>query len=129
MRGGREKLPTIAIIAHYDTLSIVPELTKGIDTNGSGAVALLELARLFDILYSDTKTKGNYNFVFVLTGGGRLNYEGAKYWLDKLDHQILDNLEFVLCLEALAGEHLYLHISQKTTDEKIIRLYKVRTFF
>lgn len=62
-----------------------------------------------------------------MTGGGRLNYEGSKNYLKKItqDVAMMDSLEFVLCLEAIAGEHLYLHLSQKTNEEKIIRLYKV----
>jgi hypothetical protein len=62
--------------------------------------------------------------MFVLTSGGRLNYEGARNWLAKLDHKTLDNLQFVLCLESLASDKLYLHVSEKSTDENVIRLFK-----
>lgn len=50
----------------------------GSDSNGSGVVALLEMARLFSILYSNSKTKGNYNLLFGLTSGGPYNYNGTQ---------------------------------------------------
>ena len=49
----------------------------GSDSNGSGAVALLEIARLFSILYSNPKTRGRYNLLFGLTSGGPYNYNGT----------------------------------------------------
>lgn len=49
----------------------------GSDSNGSGVVALLEIARLFSILYSSPKTRGRYNILFALTSGGPYNYNGT----------------------------------------------------
>ena len=49
----------------------------GSDSNGSGIVALLEVARLFSILYSNPKTRGQYNLLFGLTSGGPYNYNGT----------------------------------------------------
>jgi hypothetical protein len=40
-------------------------------------VALLELARLFSLLYSNPKTRGRYNLLFGLTSGGPYNYNGT----------------------------------------------------
>jgi hypothetical protein len=57
----------------------------------------------------------------VLSGGGRLNYAGTNNWVNRLGNEVLDNLEFVLCLETISTENLYLHISKKTQD---VRLYK-----
>jgi Zn-dependent M28 family amino/carboxypeptidase len=50
----------------------------GSDSNGSGVVALLEIARLFSRLYSNPKTRGKYNLLFGLTSGGPYNYNGTK---------------------------------------------------
>ena len=49
----------------------------GSDSNGSGIVALLEIARLFSLLYSSPKTRGRYNLLFGLTSGGPYNYNGT----------------------------------------------------
>lgn len=50
----------------------------GSDSNGSGVVALLEVARLFSLLYSNPKTRGHYNILFGLTSGGPYNYNGTR---------------------------------------------------
>jgi hypothetical protein len=52
-------------------------LSVGSDSNGSGVVALLEIARLFSRLYSNPKTRGKYNLLFGLTSGGPYNYNGT----------------------------------------------------
>ena len=50
----------------------------GSDSNGSGIVGLLEIARLFSLLYSNPKTRGRYNLLFGLTSGGPYNYNGTQ---------------------------------------------------
>lgn len=111
------KTHTIAVVAHYDSFGIAPELSFGADSNGSGVAMLLELMRLFSILYSDAKTHGRYNIIFLLSGGGKLNYQGSKKWLedqlDSLDGSIIQDASYVMCLDSLASnDALYMHVSK-----------------
>eukprot|EP00761_Pharyngomonas_kirbyi_P001409 gb/GECH01001413.1/.p1 GENE.gb/GECH01001413.1/~~gb/GECH01001413.1/.p1 ORF type:complete len:594 (+),score=143.80 gb/GECH01001413.1/:1-1782(+) len=136
--------PSIALVAHYDTLGVAPTAVRGIDDNGSGVVAVLELAHMFHKLHetSNGAFASPYHLVFLLTGGGRLNYAGAQHWtrggsrrsngggdddvseMSPFEQGLAENVAFALCLEALSGDHLYLHVSQKTKDEDILRLYQ-----
>ncbi|XP_034164452.1 nicalin-1 isoform X2 [Pangasianodon hypophthalmus] len=115
---GGEDLPTIVLVAHYDSFGVAPWLAYGADSNGSGVAVLLELARLFSRLYSHKRTHAGYNLLFFLSGGGKFNYQGTKRWLeDNLDHTesslLQDNVAFVLCLDTLGnGDSLYLHVSK-----------------
>lgn len=54
----------------------------GAESNGSGVSMLLELARVFSVLYSMPKSRPKHNLVFLLTGAGKLNYQGSKKWLE-----------------------------------------------
>jgi len=130
------RTPTIAIVAHYDTLGVTPPLARGADSNGSGVATLLGLLKLFSSLYKDARTKGEYNLVFVLTAGGPLNFAGSEHWLDTVDMRVLETLEFVLCLDSIAGsggslaeeegeggEGLFLHISRPPKEDAIKSLY------
>ncbi|XP_062868547.1 BOS complex subunit ncln [Trichomycterus rosablanca] len=115
---GAEELPTIVLVAHYDSFGVAPWLSHGADSNGSGVAVLLELARLFSRLYSHKRTHAGYNLLFFLSGGGKFNYQGTKRWLeDNLDHTesslLQDNVAFVLCLDTLGnGDNLHLHVSK-----------------
>lgn len=91
-------LPTILLVAHYDTLASAASLAVGADGNGSGVVAVLELARLLSRLYRQPRNRVAVNFVFLLTGGGRVNYYGAEAWLASVDKDVLDRVDFALCL-------------------------------
>lgn len=42
-----EQLSTLALVTHYDSFSVVPELTQGGNNNISGVAAFFELARIF----------------------------------------------------------------------------------
>ncbi|XP_066996614.2 BOS complex subunit ncln [Anabrus simplex] len=115
--GVEEKLPTIVIVAHYDSFGVAPELSFGVDSNGSGVSVLLELARLFSQLYASAKTHARHNLIFLLTGAGKLNYQGSKKWLedqlDGLEGSLVQDASFVLCLDSLASaDGLYLHVSK-----------------
>lgn len=115
---GGEDLPTIVVVAHYDSFGVAPWLSYGADSNGSGVSMLLELARLFSKLYTYKRTHAGYNLLFFLSGGGKFNYQGTKRWLeDNLDHTdsslLQDNVAFVLCLDTLGnGDSLHLHVSK-----------------
>ncbi|XP_028262524.1 nicalin-1 [Parambassis ranga] len=116
--GAGEDAPTIVITAHYDTYGLAPWLSFGADSNGSGVTILMELARLFNKLYSNPSTRPQYNLMFSLTGGGKYNFLGTKRWIEEnLDHAesslLHDNVAFVLCLDTLgSGDELYMHVSR-----------------
>ncbi|XP_051933226.1 nicalin-1-like [Hippocampus zosterae] len=116
--GAGEDIPTIVITAHYDSYGLAPWLSYGADSNGSGVIILLELARLFQMLYSSPSTRPRYHLMFSLTGGGKQNFFGTKKWIEEnLDHAesslLHDNVAFVLCLDTLAnGDELYTHVSR-----------------
>ncbi|XP_058493896.1 BOS complex subunit ncln isoform X2 [Solea solea] len=115
---GGEDLPTIVVVAHYDSFGVAPWLSYGADSNGSGVSMLLELARLFSKLYTYKRTHAAYNLLFFVSGGGKFNYQGTKRWLEEnLDHTdsslLQDNVAFVLCLDTLGnGDSLHLHVSK-----------------
>lgn len=115
--GVDEQLPTIGVVTHYDTFGVAPSLAFGSDDNGSGVVALLELARLFSRLYADSRMQAKYNLVFFLSGGGKFNYQGTKRWLEEnLDNpetSVLSEVDFVLCLDSISKtDNLFLHVSK-----------------
>ncbi|KAF7493354.1 hypothetical protein SSS_09998 [Sarcoptes scabiei] len=122
--GVENHIPTYVIVSHYDSYSIVPSLSYGIDSNASGLIIFFELMRIFSKLYSDTKTRPKANLVFLLTGGGNLNYFGTKKWLiQNLDPSassssisLFENLKFAICLESLAdsmnGNGLFMYVSK-----------------
>ncbi|KAK2164437.1 hypothetical protein LSH36_63g03013 [Paralvinella palmiformis] len=115
--GIEEQLPTVAIVAHYDAFGIAPSLSFGSDSNGSGVVALLEMARLFSKLYTSSRTHAKYNMLFLLSGAGKYNYQGTRRWiedqLDSSENSLLSDVSYVLCVDAIGnGDSLYLHVSK-----------------
>ena len=120
-----DTLPTIAVVASYDALAAAPGLARSVNTGASGAVALLEVARIFNRLYSDFRTQGSYNLLFVLTGLDRVNYLSTKNWLRNIDSRILESMEFALCLDRLAASSapLYLHVSKLPKSPEIASWY------
>lgn len=120
--GIEEQLPNVVIVAHYDSFGIAPGLSEGADSNGSGVIALLELARLFSKLYTNSRTHAKYNLVFLLTGGGKLNYQGTKRWiedtLESADNNQLLDVAYVLCLDTIgSGNTLNLHVSKPPRED------------
>ncbi|XP_047139555.1 BOS complex subunit ncln isoform X1 [Hydra vulgaris] len=116
-QGLEDQLPTVAIVTHYDSFSIVPKLSYGADATASGVVALLELARLFNLLYSEVSTRPKYNLLFLLAGGGKFNYQGTKKWIEQnvesSEISLLAEADYVLCIDAIGqGNSLNLHVSK-----------------
>lgn len=101
--GDSTQIPTIAIVASYDTFGAAPALSVGSDSNGSGVVALLEIARLFSMLYSNPKTRGRYNLLFGLTSGGPYNYNGTQKWLRSLDQRLRESIDYAICLNSIGS--------------------------
>ena len=78
-------------------LIYLQELSFGADSNASGVSMLLELVRLFSHLYANPKSHAHYNIIFLLSGAGKLNYQGSKKWLeDQLD--VLDSSLIQVCV-------------------------------
>ncbi|XP_076167862.1 BOS complex subunit ncln [Ptiloglossa arizonensis] len=112
-----EKLPTIALVTHYDSIGVAPELSFGADSNASGMAMLLEIARLFSTLYSTSRSRPQYNIVFIITGAGKLNYQGSKKWLedqlDGLEGSIIQDAAYVVCLDTVStSDNIYVHVSK-----------------
>lgn len=118
-QGVRHKLPTVALLAHYDAMGLSPSLSYGVDSNASGAAAIIELARLFSRLYNNPNHRPKYNLVFILSGGGKFNFFGTKAFLEEQvessDSTLLSSADYTLCLDTLAtagSSNLFLHFSK-----------------
>ncbi|XP_063982340.1 BOS complex subunit ncln [Diachasmimorpha longicaudata] len=126
--GVEEKLPTVALVAHYDSSSVATELSFGAESNASGVAMLLELARLFSALYSINKSRAKYNIVFILSGAGKLNYQGSKKWLedqfDGVDSSVIQDASYVICLDSVSkSDDLYLHVSKPPKENSFGSLF------
>ncbi|MCD7449976.1 hypothetical protein HAX54_002693 [Datura stramonium] len=124
--GDSNQLPTIAIVASYDTFGAAPALSVGSDSNGSGVVALLEIARLFSALYSNPKTRGRYNLLFGLTSGGPYNYNGTQKWLRSFDQRLRESIDYAICLNSVGslGNQLHLHVSKPPENAYIQQIFQ-----
>ncbi|XP_071104679.1 BOS complex subunit ncln-like [Haliotis cracherodii] len=121
-KGIEEQLPTVVIVAHYDATGVAPALAFGADSNGSGVIALMELARLFAKLYTNSRTHAKYNLVFLLSGGGKFNYQGTKKWIEDnmeaADGNLLVDVAYVMCLDTIGnGDTLNLHVSKPPRED------------
>jgi hypothetical protein len=115
----KEKSPTLAFVAHYDSAGIAPGITKASDSNGSGVAALLELFTVFQKFYSGENSP-NYNLLFIFSAGGKYNYQGSRQFLDALSEK--ENIRLVTCLDSLgAGNDLYMQVSKIPKDDAIAK--------
>jgi len=120
--GFQDKLPSILIVAHYDSFGLAPELSYGADSNGSGAAILLLLAKILSRVYAE-KNRPKYNIMFILSGGGKLNYLGSKNWIEQQMEKsnTLQDVSFVLCLDSLGSDkNIYAHVSKPPKDDSKI---------
>lgn len=124
--GDSNQLPTIVIVAPYDTFGAAPALAVGSDSSGSGVVALLEIARLFSILYSNPKTRGRYNLLFGLTSGGPYNYNGTHKWLRSLDQRLRESIDYAICLNSIGSwdTDLWVHVSKPPENAYIKQIFE-----
>ncbi|KAL7116052.1 hypothetical protein ACP275_04G218700 [Erythranthe tilingii] len=124
--GDSNQLPTIAVVASYDTFGAAPALSVGSDSSGSGVVALLEMARLFSILYSNPKTRGSYNLLFALTSGGPYNYNGTNKWLRSLDQRVRETIDYSICLNSIGSvsNELWIHVSKPPDNVYIKQIFE-----
>ncbi|KAM3191372.1 hypothetical protein ACQJBY_068951 [Aegilops geniculata] len=124
--GDAEQLPTIAIVANYDTFGAAPALSVGSDSNGSGAVALLEIARIFSRLYSSPKTRGKFNLLFGLTSGGPYNYNGTSKWLRSFDQRGRESIDYAICLNSVGSwsNDLWMHVSKPPENPYIKQIFE-----
>ncbi|MBA0655173.1 hypothetical protein Goklo_007687 [Gossypium klotzschianum] len=124
--GDTNQLPTIAIVASYDTFGAAPALSVGSDSNGSGVVALLEIARLFCLLYSNPKTRGRYNLLFGLTSGGPYNYNGTQKWLRSFDQRLRESIDYAICLNSIGSwdNELWIHVSKPPENAYIKQIFE-----
>lgn len=123
--GDSSQLPTIAIVASYDTFGAAPALSVGSDSNGSGVVTLLEIARLFSLLYSNPRTRGRYNLLFGLTSGGPYNYNGTHKWLRSFDQRVHESIDYAICLNSVGSSNnkLWVHVSKPPENAYIRQIY------
>jgi len=102
----------------------------GADSNGSGVSALLEAARVLSRLFRAKHTQPAANLLFLLAGGGPLNYQGSKRFLeDQLDNSedsLLSSApsKLVLCLDGLASSPvLRLHVSKPPKEGTLMAAF------
>uniref|UniRef100_A0A803PYF5 Uncharacterized protein n=1 Tax=Cannabis sativa TaxID=3483 RepID=A0A803PYF5_CANSA len=111
-------------------------LSVGSDSNGSGAVALLEIARLFFILYSNPNTRGSYNLLFGLTSGGPYNYNGTQESLivkfayysgfQSVDQRLRESIDYAICLNSVGSwdNELWIHVSKPPENTYIKQIFE-----
>nr|CAB3264233.1 nicalin-1-like [Phallusia mammillata] len=130
--GMEEQLPTIAIVAHYDAFGIAPYLSHGANSDASGVVTLLELARVLGKIYGNSRTHPRHNILFLLSGGGKFNYQGSKKWIEDasdnagsseaVSSALLNNAKLVLCLDSLGGNGVHalkMHVSKPPSETTV----------
>lgn len=121
--------PIIAIVANYDELSIIPDFPSGLNSNASGVIAMMEIMRILSKFYENYESYVHYDVLFLLSSGGSLNYQGSNHFINNLDASIVENIQYVLCLDSLSlnSDDIYVHLSRypKPDDNVAYRIQKV----
>ncbi|VDP10494.1 unnamed protein product [Soboliphyme baturini] len=97
------------------------------NSNASGVIILLELLRVFSKLYRNMKTSPKYNLIFLLSAGGKLNYQGTRQWIDNYFERydshsnVGSKVHYALCLDSLAkSSQLFMHVSKVPKNESYL---------
>lgn len=121
--------PILLITTYYDDFSVVPDYPSGLNTNASGVITMMEIIRILSKFYETYDTFVHYDILFLLSSAGSLNYQGSNHYINNLDSAILENIQYVLCLDSLSLQEdvLFMHLSRfpKQEDEVAFRLQKV----
>ncbi|PAA55767.1 hypothetical protein BOX15_Mlig004900g1, partial [Macrostomum lignano] len=125
-QGGSEG--TIVISAYMDWFGSVPTLGRGFDSNGSGMLLLLRLARLLSYYYGMPGVRPKYSVLFLLTSGGKLSYFGTKRWiednLESPDSTVLARVVMALCLDSVGLEPaVNLHVSKLPKEGTLMHAF------
>ena len=73
-------------------------------------------------LYGKSGNTPKYDVLFLLSSGGKLNYLASKTWLEKkltsdtLETVLLNEVEFVLCLDGVGQDGLHMHVSKQPKE-------------
>lgn len=127
--GLEEQLPTIAVVAHYDAFAAAADLAVGADSNGSGVAAVLELMRIMSRLFNANKLHPRANLIFVLSAGGKLNYQGTKKLIEDAiespnSDDLIANSLFTICLESIGSKKgLAAHVSKPPRSDHAMKKY------
>lgn len=118
------QLPLIVLTAHIDTFGLTNGQFNNIDT-----AVLLTLIDTFSKMHSSIGMAPKYRFLFLLTESGHLlNFQATKKWLEANvdDDTSLQNIEFVLCLDAIGkgnSNDLYMHVSKPPKEATSLNVF------
>ncbi|KAH8394163.1 hypothetical protein KR215_001273, partial [Drosophila sulfurigaster] len=129
--GDGNSLPLILITASLKTFGIINDYPLNADS-----AVTMAIVEIFSKLHSMISMSPKYRLGFLLSDSGLLlNFQGSKKWLEIDDNSVLQNVEFVLCLDtitqSLGGNQpnvLYMHVSkppkEKTSISNFFKILK-----
>ena len=105
----------IVLTAYLDVLTIIPELSNGINSNGSGFIALLEIYKLLSKFIKNLKSIISRDILFIITTSSSLDFGGLITLLE--GESIAKNIDFALCLDSIGTSKNLNLIFPKQTEE------------